>query len=337
MAFHWSRVGRNSLFPQELIAKLNREPENGGRGGKKTVITVNHDVFKKYLENLILLGCIPSVTMREYLDSDEYFQTAMQALEGENGIWNSYPNWSPMQRATLAYEFLDKKELVSYLRDLSEDDSVTEEERTLFRMCAKDFESDVGNGVYDFSKGTQEYYDKHIYLKGGPIIPLQELLFYPVIFKPMDIVSSPKGDGVDYFVVLRCPDYDSMLFQDCSDESYLVLNLKGADSLLNEEECFQWHSHIEPSRLNMVLDSEIPGEFRDTVEKLRNSNFFNESCWNNPARNTISPGCHSREEMAERTRGALINSIGQDGLISKNAAKEYVERFSLGLGFLKDK
>lgn len=301
------------------------------------MIAVNHDVFKKYLENSIMLDYIPSVTMREYLKSDEYFQTAMQALEGDKGIWNSYPNWSPMQLATLAYEFMDRKVLVSYLRDLAEDDSISEEERTLLTMCSEDFEYDLDNDITDFSKDTKEYYHKHFYREGGPVIPLQELLFYPVIFMPMDIVSSPKGDDVDYFVVLRCPDYDSMLFQDCSDESYLVLNLKGADSLLNEKECFQWHSHIEPSRLNLVLDSEIPEAFSSTVEKLRNSISFNESCWNNPSRNTIPPGSHTREEMSGRTRGALINSIGQNGLISKNEAKEYVDRFSPFLDYLKDK
>ena len=301
------------------------------------MIAVNYEVFKKYAENVLILNHLPSETMKNYLDSDEYFQTALSVLTGNERHWSSYPNWSPMQRATLAYEFMERKGFVTYLRDLTEDDSVSEEERTLFRMCVRDFDSDSGNGICGLSKDTQEYYDKQIYLKGGPIVPFQELLFYPVIFKPLDIVSFKKGDEVEYCVVLRCPDYDSMLFQDCSDESYLVLNLKGADNLLNERECFQWHSHIEPSRLNLVLDSEIPEVFRSTVEKLRSNPSFKESCWSNPVRNTIPPGCRTRVEMAERSRNALINTTGNKRLITKEYAQEIAERFSEVLDFLKDK
>ena len=98
-----------------------------------------------------------------------------------------------------------------------------------------------------------EFFDAKIRKENGPLVPLEELLYFPLIFKPGDVVSYRKKDGnLAYYYVVRIPDYDKDVIIDNSDESYLVLNLGGGEELLNENGRFSWHSHLTPINLEQV-------------------------------------------------------------------------------------
>ena len=268
---------------------------------------IDTDLLTSYLENSSILGSIPSKTLRDYLNSDEYNSMLPKTELGKDWNWNSFPTWSYMQIATLAYQFMERPKLVAYLDYLSSFDEIAEEEKSLYAMCARDFEK--YNYTGGFSKETLKFYEKCFYQKNGPIMPLDELLFFPVIFKPGDVVSYNNRDGLtDYYMVMATPDYDNDLFQDLIDESYLVLNLKqGGESLLNEVGRLIWHDHILPASLEHVEDSDIPEEYRALVNRLRSGDIIKQRTGN-----TIPSGAHTKDEMRNRINERISKSNGED-------------------------
>ncbi len=264
---------------------------------------IDPDLFIRYVTNSEYVKCIPSKTLREYLESDDYYSSIKLNDNEENWGWNSYPLWSCMQIASLLYQIMNKESIVSDLQYLAANEESIKE-KNMIEMCAADLmREENGNS---FSAETIEFFNRQLFEQHGPALPLEELMFFPVIFTPGDVVTTPEHTGVEsrYYLVLRCPDYDGGLFYDISDESYTVVDLEGNDELLNETGRLKWHSHILPVFLDYVANESIPNQYRSVVDKMRTTVIKER----NKPTNQMSSGVHSKEEMRERIECAVNRS-----------------------------
>ena len=256
------------------------------------IVGLDPELAFAYNLNSEIVDLIPSKTLKDYLKSDEYNNTVIIKDPKEYG-WSSYPLWSYMQLATLAGCVMEGKDLGNYL-DLLAANETNQDNKGLLSMFAEEYKkNNYGKGL---PNEIFEYFNEHVYQENGPMTPLEELLFLPVIFKPGDVVSYKKMDGTcEYYIIMQSPDYDKDIFIDNSDETYYALNLDGGEKLFDENNRFPWHAHLLSIYLDKVLDEEIPEKYRKVVDTMRASYIEVQDL-----KVPIPTGHHSKEEMRKR-------------------------------------
>lgn len=258
------------------------------------IVGIDPELAMEFSLNKEALKLISSETMKQFLDSEEY-----NLMIHEEGVGNSFPNWSYMQLATIAFQFLRGKKRVKFLKDLA-DNCPEIEIKVLLRKAAKDF----AKNKYRAYKGrispkTLEYYDK-IRKPGDPTVPFAEIMFYPNIFKKGDVVSYRNWKNKkQYFIIWGVPDYEKDYFLDESDERICVIMLEGMNDILNDEKMFAWHNHMLPSELNIVEDEKIPTKYCEVVASYRDK-----YCKEEEKPRTIV-NVHTKQEMWERAKDLL--------------------------------
>ncbi len=236
---------------------------------------------------------IPSRFMKAYLDSDEYWDCF---ISNRDKGWNSYPTWSCLQLLTIAYNFMSSRKRVRFIRRIAEEMDCSPEEKTFMRMCACDLAKNKYRGK--ITCRTLSFYDRHFYKQYGAVFPLEQLLFLPVTFKPGDVVVfRRRKKKSEYYLVIGCPNYEAGFFKDFSDESYVVLNLKGGKELLDEKRFYSWHNHLDPGQLELIPEGFSPGKYRKLIERLRGEDFIRKR-FGRTYNNLV--GLHTKEEMRIR-------------------------------------
>ena len=248
---------------------------------------------------------IPSRFMKAYLDSNEYWDCF---ISNRDKSWNSYPTWSCLQLLTIAYNFMSSRKRVRFIRRIAEEMDCSPKEKAFIRMSARDLAKNKYRGR--ISGRTLQFYDRHFYKQYGAGFPSEELLFLPVIFKNGDVVVFRwKRKQPEFYLVIGCPDYDTGLFRDFSDESYIVLNLKGGRELLDEESFYFWHGHVGPGQLDLIPEGFIPEKYRRLVGILRGKDYI----YNHKTIMVDYPvGLRTKEEMRLRVKARIEGQIEND-------------------------
>ena len=241
---------------------------------------------------------LPARTMKEYLDSDEYWDCF---IANRDKGWNSYPTWSNMQLLTIASFFMSTRKRVRYIRRIAEEMECSPEEKTLLRMCVRDLAKNKYRGR--ISGKTLRFYDIHFRKQCGATFPMRELLFLPVIFKSGDVVvSRSRKRKAEYYLVIDCPDYAAGLFMGFRDELYGVLNLKGGRDLLDEERYENWLKHISSGQLELIPEKFVPGKYRNLIEKLKGMDYMR---FSSGSTDNSPVGLHTKEEMRLRIKARI--------------------------------
>lgn len=219
--------------------------------------------MKRFSLNYDALKHMPSKTLRSFMASDAFNQLKID--KPDLPYWKGNPLWSYMQLATFFFWYAPKRKTVRVLREMAKYDK-NEQEKALFRKAAKDLskyrcKTDLPNAI--------AFYDKFIYKPGLPAFPFDELLYLPILFKEGDVVKFLRKGKSVYCIAEHIPDYEKDKFIDISDESILLYELNGKENLLDCEKRGYYHTHVHPTMLDVVPDSQIPQQYRDTVLKYR--------------------------------------------------------------------
>ena len=172
--------------------------------------------------NVNVIDCIPSRTLRKYLEANPVEMSALR-------------------QATIVYNYAKKKNRLPLFRQLLEE-ADNEAEKLFLRSAVKD----AREGLEYYSDETEKIYDEKFPHDGPPCFPFYEVCGLPVLFKRGDVIRwhkkhgwHKKGNKLFYvgFLPFLIPGHC-----DFSDEDYLVFPL--SLPVETEDELMNIHGHI---------------------------------------------------------------------------------------------